>query len=196
MRNHAQRAAQAAKDIRALIVNSSGHVRDGVDLVNKAGQSLGGIVASIRNVATIVAEIASASTEQSNGIEQVNRALSQMDEVTQQNSALVEENSATAKTLEDQARSMDARVATFRLLGDASAEGAAVPPAAVTIEPRQRPVQRRRQEAGPRPDWLSAHVPFAACRNSGERAPAICAPCGMVCGALLSVSIAKPAAAL
>jgi methyl-accepting chemotaxis protein len=140
VRSLAQRAAQAAKDIKALIVNSSGHVRDGVELVNKAGQSLSEIVASIRNVATIVAEIAGASVEQSNGIEQVNKALSQMDEVTQQNSALVEENSATAKTLEDQARSMDARVAAFRLRGDDSSDARGAAPAAASGQPVQHAV--------------------------------------------------------
>jgi len=51
----------------------------------------------------------------STGIEEINKALTQMDEVTQQNSALVEENAATAKTLEQQARAMDERVAFFRL---------------------------------------------------------------------------------
>ena len=62
-----------------------------------------------------MSDIAAASAEQSTGIDQVNRALTQMDEVTQQNSALVEENAATAKTLEDQAKSMDERLAFFRL---------------------------------------------------------------------------------
>jgi hypothetical protein len=62
-----------------------------------------------------VAEIASASQEQSAGIDQINKALNQMDEVTQQNSALVEENAASAKTLEHQAKVVDERVAFFRL---------------------------------------------------------------------------------
>ena len=53
------------------------------------------------------------------------KALSQMDEVTQQNAALVEENAATAKTLEQQARAMDERVAYFRLAKGQSATGAA-----------------------------------------------------------------------
>ena len=61
-----------------------------------------------------------------------------MDEVTQQNSALVEENSATAKTLEDQARSMDARVAAFRLHGDGSADTRVAAPAAASGRPVQR----------------------------------------------------------
>jgi methyl-accepting chemotaxis protein len=81
--------------------------------------ALNEIVESIKQVAAIVSDIANASIEQSTGIEQVNRALNQMDEVTQQNSALVEENAATAKTLEQQAKAMDERVAFFRVEDDA-----------------------------------------------------------------------------
>jgi methyl-accepting chemotaxis protein len=115
VRSLAQRSSQAAKDIKDLITNSSGQVKEGVDLVNRAGASLKDIVASIKKVADIVADIASASIEQSTGIEEVNKALTQMDEVTQQNSALVEENAATAKTLESQAGAMDHRVGVFQL---------------------------------------------------------------------------------
>jgi methyl-accepting chemotaxis protein len=115
VRSLAQRSSQAAKDIKDLIVNSNGQVKDGVDLVNRAGSALTEIVESIKTVAEIVADIATASAEQASGIEQVNKALTQMDEVTQQNSALVEENAATAKTLEHQARGMDERVAFFKI---------------------------------------------------------------------------------
>ncbi len=115
VRSLAQRSSQAAKDIKDLITNSNGQVKEGVDLVNEAGKSLGEIVESIKTVAGIVSDIAAASAEQATGIEEVNKALNQMDEVTQQNSALVEENAATAKTLEQQAAAMDARVAFFRL---------------------------------------------------------------------------------
>jgi methyl-accepting chemotaxis protein len=128
VRSLAQRSSQAAKDIKDLIMNSNSQVKDGVDLVNKAGQSLNEIVTSIKKVTTIVADIANASMEQSSGIEQVNKALTQMDEVTQQNSALVEENAATAKTLEQQARSMDERVAAFRLRANAAREAYAGAP--------------------------------------------------------------------
>jgi methyl-accepting chemotaxis protein len=113
VRTLAQRSSQAAKDIKDLITGSAGQVREGVDLVNRAGSSLDEIVESIKKVAAIVAEIASASTEQAGGIEQINKALGQMDEVVQQNSALVEENAATAKMLESQARAMNERIATF-----------------------------------------------------------------------------------
>jgi methyl-accepting chemotaxis protein len=114
VRSLAQRSAQAAKDIKDLITSSSGRVQEGVQLVNRAGQSLNEIVESIKNVVEIVADIAMASSEQATGIDQINKALTQMDEVTQQNSALVEENAATAKTLEDQQASMAEQVGYFR----------------------------------------------------------------------------------
>jgi methyl-accepting chemotaxis protein len=127
VRSLAQRSSQAAKDIKDLITSSSGQVREGVDLVNKAGASLTEIVGSIKKVAEIVSEIASASAEQSTGIDQVNTALTQMDEVTQQNSALVEQNAAAAKALEQQSQAMDERVRFFRL-GAADAGVAALEP--------------------------------------------------------------------
>jgi methyl-accepting chemotaxis protein len=139
VRSLAQRSAQAAKDINGLISNSSGQVKNGVELVNRAGVSLREITGSIKEVVGIVADIATASSEQAMGIEQVNKALTQMDEVTQQNSALVEENAATAKTLEDQSLALDGRVAAFRLI-----EGEVLPAAAHAAKaaPRQaRPVR-------------------------------------------------------
>jgi uncharacterized phage infection (PIP) family protein YhgE len=115
VRSLAQRSSQAAKDIKDLITNSSSQVQEGVGLVNRTGASLTEILASIKQVADIVAEIASASQEQSTGIDQINKALTQMDEVTQQNSALVEENAASAKTLEHQSAAMNEKVAFFKL---------------------------------------------------------------------------------
>jgi methyl-accepting chemotaxis protein len=115
VRSLAQRSSQAAKDIKDLIINSSSQVEDGVQLVNRAGDSLKEILSSIRSVAEIVSDIANASAEQAAGIDQINKALAQMDEVTQQNSALVEENAATAKTLADQSTALDGRVAVFQL---------------------------------------------------------------------------------
>src|SRR3977135_452439 len=126
VRSLAQRSSQAAKDIKDLITNSTGQVKEGVELVNKAGGALTEIVESIKKVAQIVAEIASASAEQSTGIDQVNTALTQMDEVTQQNSALVEENASAAKSLEAQALGMDERVSFFKLADGASSRAVAM----------------------------------------------------------------------
>ncbi|RKE65990.1 methyl-accepting chemotaxis protein [Pseudorhodoplanes sinuspersici] len=113
VRSLAQRSSQAAKDIKDLITNSNAQVQDGVQLVNRAGESLNEIMQSIQKVADIVSGIATASTEQATGVQQINAALTQMDEVTQQNSALVEENAATAKTLEQQSAIMDQRASFF-----------------------------------------------------------------------------------
>jgi len=115
VRSLAQRSSQAAKDIKDLITNSSGQVKEGVELVNQAGNSLNEIVGSIKQVVAIVADIATASAEQAEGLEQINKAIAQMDEVTQQNSALVEENAASAKTLEHESAAMQERVASFKL---------------------------------------------------------------------------------
>ncbi|WP_137043790.1 methyl-accepting chemotaxis protein [Pseudolabrys sp. FHR47] len=114
VRSLAQRSSQAAKDIAQLITNSTGQVKEGVQLVNQAGSALNEIVESIRHVADAVSEIANASSEQATGIEEIKRTLDQMDELTQRNSALVEENAATAQTLEQQARAMDEQLAYFR----------------------------------------------------------------------------------
>ena len=146
VRSLAQRSEQAAKDITNLINNSNAQVKDGVELVNRAGLSLNEIVASIQKVTSIVSEIANASNYQSAGIEEINKALTHMDETTQQNSALVEENAATAKTLENQARSMDQRVASFRLRGRAA--GGYEHDAAEVPRPSENAAPSRRAAAG------------------------------------------------
>jgi methyl-accepting chemotaxis protein len=138
VRSLAQRSSQAAKDIKDLITNSNGQVKDGVDLVNRAGTALNEIVESIKKVADIVSDIATASVEQATGIEQINKALTQMDEVTQQNSALVEENAATAKTLEQQAATMTTEVNLFRV-GDEEAETAPVVEKSTPVQPIKQP---------------------------------------------------------
>ena len=85
VRSLAGRSATAAKEIKELIQDSVRKVEDGSVLVTQSGQTLEKIVASVKKVSDIVAEIAAASREQSSGIEQVNRAVMQMDELTQQN---------------------------------------------------------------------------------------------------------------
>ncbi|WP_342361711.1 methyl-accepting chemotaxis protein [Terrarubrum flagellatum] len=152
VRSLAQRSSQAAKDIKELIVSSGGQVKDGVDLVNRAGASLAEIVASIKSVASVVADIASASAEQSVGVAEVNKALQQMDEATQQNSALVEQNAATAKTLESQAKAMDERVSYFRV------EGAATAAPAVK---RAAPAVKSARPAPQRPAGAATRSPVA-----------------------------------
>jgi methyl-accepting chemotaxis protein len=123
VRTLAQRSATAAKEIKALIAQSTERVNAGSVLVGDAGQIIAEIVGSVQRVTDIVGEIATASQEQSTGIEQVNTAVTQMDEVTQQNAALVEEASAAAHALAEQADSLRGAVAVFTLHGEASPSG-------------------------------------------------------------------------
>jgi methyl-accepting chemotaxis protein len=115
VRTLAQRSAAAAKEIKALIDDSVSKVDNGAKLVDQAGTTMEQVVTSIRRVTDIMAEIASASQEQTNGIEQVNQAITQMDETTQQNAALVEEAAAAASSMQDQAGKLAEVVSVFRL---------------------------------------------------------------------------------
>ncbi|MCV6797447.1 methyl-accepting chemotaxis protein [Achromobacter ruhlandii] len=114
VRTLAQRAAQAAKEIKALIETSVDTVAAGSSQVAAAGQTMDEIVTSVQRVADIMGEISAASAQQAGGIDQVSLAVSQMDEVTQQNAALVEQASAAASAMEDQARRLAEATAVFK----------------------------------------------------------------------------------
>ena len=115
VRNLASRSAGAAKEIKALIHDSVRKVNEGTKLVDDSGKVLGQIVAGVKKVTDVMADIASSSREQSSGIEQVNRAITMMDDVTQQNAALVEEASAAAQALTEQASNLSQLIARFRV---------------------------------------------------------------------------------
>jgi len=120
VRSLAQRSAQAAREVKALIEDSAGKVADGSRQAQEAGATMQEVVASVQRVTDIMGEIAAASREQASGIEQVNRAVAQMDVVTQQNAALVEQAAAAAGSMQDQARELVGAVGVFRLTDDAS----------------------------------------------------------------------------
>jgi methyl-accepting chemotaxis protein len=115
VRSLAQRTAEAAKEIKALIQDSLEKVEKGSELVNRSGSTLQGIVGSVKRVTDIVGEIAAASGEQSTGVEQVNTAITQMDQVTQSNSSKTEELSATAQAFAGQAERLQQLVDTFNV---------------------------------------------------------------------------------
>ncbi len=115
VRSLAQRSAEAAKEIKGLIQDSLRKVEKGTELVNRSGETLHGIVTSVKRVTDIVGEMSLAAQEQSTGIEQVSTAMNQMDQVTQANSAHTEELSATAQCLSDQANDLMSLVSTFKV---------------------------------------------------------------------------------
>jgi methyl-accepting chemotaxis protein len=115
VRSLAQRSAEAAKEIKALIGTSVDKVETGARLVQEAGSTMNEIVASVQRVTDIIGEITAAANEQSGGIGQVNQAVTQLDQMTQQNAALVEESTAAAESLKDQAQRLTTVVAAFKV---------------------------------------------------------------------------------
>ena len=123
VRSLAQRSAEAAKEIKTLIGDSVQRVELGSALADQAGQTMTEVVTSVQRVTNLMAEINSASAEQSKGVSQVGDAVAQMDQATQQNAALVEESAAAAESLRTQAQRLVEAVSVFRL-----AQGNAVSP--------------------------------------------------------------------
>jgi methyl-accepting chemotaxis protein len=115
VRSLAQRSADAAREIKALITASVARVGQGTAQVDEAGRTMAEIVTAIRRVNDIVAEISAASHEQSAGVTQVGQTVSNMDRATQQNAALVEQGAAAADDLRQQAQDLVRAVAVFRL---------------------------------------------------------------------------------
>jgi len=115
VRNLAQRAAQAAREVRELIQDSVGKVESGSELVTRSGQTLHEIVESVKRVAALIGEISATSQEQAGGIEQVNRAVSQMEQAVQRDAASAHELSETAQSLAGEATHLRALVGRFKL---------------------------------------------------------------------------------
>jgi len=162
VRNLAQRSAQASKEIKILIAQSTGEVKAGADLVKNAGSTLDEILGSVRRVADIVGEIAAASAEQASGIDQVNSAVTQMDEMTQQNAALVEESTAAAHALEEQSRELNRLMGFFQV----GAQASHAPPMATHAVKAAAPVRKPVVKAKP-----AAHSHLAKLHAKETEAP-------------------------
>ena len=115
VRSLAQRSANAAKEIKALIQTSVEKVDTGSELVSQAGATMQEIMQSVQRVSDIIGDISAGAREQSDGIAQVNTAINQLDQMTQQNAALVEQSAAAAESLREQADRLGEVVAIFRL---------------------------------------------------------------------------------
>ena len=118
VRSLAQRSADAAKEIKALIGSSVERVDAGTRLVETAGKTMSEIVDSVARVTAIIDQITTASNDQSGGIEQVNQAINQMDHVVQQNAAVVEQASAAAESMRTQAQLLTQMSGVFKLNED------------------------------------------------------------------------------
>ncbi|NKE66167.1 HAMP domain-containing protein [Ramlibacter sp. RBP-2] len=174
VRSLAQRSAAAAREIKGLIDDSAGKVGEGSRLVADAGQTMQEVVASIRRVSDIMAEIAAASQEQTRGIEQVNQAITQMDQVTQQNAALVEEASAAAQSMRGQAGALVQAVSVFKVDVGATATERPELPVAGSRPLHRPPGLPPRKPLVARPASQPEAAPVAAeagTRRAGQRGP-------------------------
>jgi methyl-accepting chemotaxis protein len=114
----AQRSAEAATDIKKLIVESTGQVDAGVRLVNQTGAALERIMGKVGQTADLVQSIADSADEEAKALHMVNAGVGRMDQITQQNAAMVEECTAAARMLAEEADELSTLVGRF-VLGDA-----------------------------------------------------------------------------
>ncbi|HBF32048.1 globin-coupled sensor protein [Rhizobium sp.] len=115
VRELAQRCANAAKEIKGLISQSSSQVQSGVSLVNGAGDALRNIIVRIDEINTIVTKIADAAADQSGSLKEVSAAVGSMDSITQQNAAMVEETSAQTQTLREEVERLVGSLRGFKI---------------------------------------------------------------------------------
>ena len=124
VRELAQRSANAAKDIKTLILKSGEEVQVGVRHVQETGTSLSEIEGHVLKINDHINEIATAARQQSVGLQEVSTAINEMDQVTQRNAAMVEEMSAATHKLGSDADSLDSMVSRFRVEGGKPASSA------------------------------------------------------------------------
>jgi methyl-accepting chemotaxis protein len=111
----AQRSAEAAKDIKALITTSTQQVGSGVTLVGETGTLLEHIVSQIGDINQRMEQIADSTARQAASLQQVGSAINDMDRLTQQNAAMVEESTAAARSLSDEAGQLNRNVSQFNI---------------------------------------------------------------------------------
>ena len=155
----AQRSAEAAKEIKALISASTSQVAQGVDRVGETGKALVRIVEQVGEINGVVTEISSSAQEQATGLQEVNSAVNQMDQVTQQNAAMVQETTAAANSLREETQTLSDLIGKFRF-GDAEAGTSSRPARRPSAEARPRlapvphaPRGRAATAAAAKPDW-------------------------------------------
>ncbi|MBY4894373.1 HAMP domain-containing protein [Rhodobacteraceae bacterium N5(2021)] len=111
----AQRASDAAMQIKTLIGQSSSQVQTGVELVGNAGKALEEISRQVASISSHVSSIAQEAVGQATGLGEINEAVLSLDQVTQENAAMVEESNAAAHALSGEAHTIAELVAVFRV---------------------------------------------------------------------------------
>lgn len=144
VRHLAQQSAQAAKETTDKIESAIARTEQGVEVSATVIQGLQEIVAKIRQVDDLVAEVAAASQEQSQGIEQINTAVGQLDKVTQSNAANAQQSAGAAEELSTQAESIQETIQHLLALTDRNSRPDSQP------EPRNAPIIEHQLPPAPR----------------------------------------------
>ena len=176
----AQRTANAAKEVKQLITDSSEKISAGSRLTANAKSTMSEALSSVEKVGTLVEAISHGASEQLSGISQINSAISQLDVITQQNAAAVEQISASSMALAGRAQVVSSTVQVFRI--DAGSHHAVPDAVALRKEARrqtqpQAPAQSRQPALPPattRPPMVGANAvarqPAPARRQAAAKA--------------------------
>ncbi|MDQ0419083.1 methyl-accepting chemotaxis protein [Peteryoungia aggregata LMG 23059] len=171
VRELAQRSANAAKEIKALIQNSSTEVAGGVDLVRKTGEALRTIGGFITEMNTHMDAIAISAKEQATGLSEVNHAVNSMDQTTQQNAAMVEESNAASAALASEAAKLRELIAHFTIDGVQLTQASALRETARTMaqpSAHRAPAPRAAEPARHAAPALRSHGNAAVAKDSWE----------------------------
>lgn len=114
VRRLAQQSADAAKDVRGLIGETSAEVKKGAGEVKAVGEALDGIAEEVRVIAGRMSEISGAAHEQARGTSEIARAVHQLDATTQANAAVTEETTAAAGNLVQSASALADAAGRFK----------------------------------------------------------------------------------
>ncbi|MBN2232181.1 MAG: methyl-accepting chemotaxis protein, partial [Deltaproteobacteria bacterium] len=138
VRNLAMRAAEAARDTSTMIQGIVSKIGAGTDMVSTTNVAFDQVADGTAKISSLIAEIAAASHEQTQGLDQINRALADIDRVTQQSAANSEEMAAASEELNAQAEEMRGFVGEL----NAIITGATTAPAFAPASFRQPPPHR------------------------------------------------------
>ncbi len=115
VRGLATRSAEAAREIKGLILSSAQKIESGHQIATKAGQSVEQVVGQVQEVTALMSRICAASQTQRQGVDQLNQAVQRLDSAAQENASLVQDTSMAADKLREQAERLNRAVASFRL---------------------------------------------------------------------------------
>ncbi len=145
VRNLAMRSAEAAKTTANLIEESVKNAQGGVVINEEVTKNLHDIEGQVNRVTEVVAEIATASVQQSEGVSQITISVEQMNQVTQQTAAYSEESASAAEELTSQAAELQGMVSGFKLSGRGYSRPSERKKLASAPTPAPKPVPERRQ---------------------------------------------------